>query len=107
MKCRCFPILIYECRPSVLERAMFRRFILAIVAVAALGIMFGATGASADPYKWCAVYTFDIEIRECGFVTIEQCRASISGVGGYCEPNPFYTAPDEKPAKRPRKRHND
>jgi len=76
---------------------------IAIVTVAALGFSFGST-ASAAPYKWCAVYNFDIEIRECLFVTIEQCRASISGVGGYCEPNPFYAGPDGKPAKRTPKR---
>jgi hypothetical protein len=83
---------------------MFRRFIIAIASVVAFGIWFGET-ASADPYKWCANYTFGT--RNCGFVTIEQCRASVSGVGGSCAPNPSYTGPDEKPAKRTRKRHND
>jgi hypothetical protein len=94
-------------RPGVLERAMFRRFILAIIAVAAFGIMFGATGASADPYKWCAVYNMLGGGRDCGFVTIEQCRATISGIGGDCELNQFYTGPNEKPAKRTRKRRHD
>jgi hypothetical protein len=79
---------------------MFRRFIFAIIAVAVLGIMFGATGASADPYKWCSVG----EATNCGFVTLEQCRG---GSHRSCQLNPFYTGPDEKPAKRPRKRHND
>jgi hypothetical protein len=23
-------------------------------------------------------------------VTIEQCRANVSGIGGFCNPNPFY-----------------
>lgn len=26
----------------------------------------------------------------CGFLTIEQCRASVSGIGGFCVPNQFY-----------------
>ena len=26
-------------------------------------------------------------------MTIEQCRATVAGVGGYCTPNPFYTGP--------------
>ena len=26
----------------------------------------------------------------CGFLTIEQCRATVSGIGGFCEPNQFY-----------------
>ena len=86
-----------------LERAMFRRIVVTVGAIAAFGISL-VTTAAADPYRWCAVYSYDVEIRNCGFVTIEQCRAAISGVGGYCEANPFYTGPDEKPAKPARKR---
>jgi Protein of unknown function (DUF3551) len=26
----------------------------------------------------------------CGFFTIEQCRATVSGIGGFCVPNQFY-----------------
>ena len=36
----------------------------------------------------------------CYFKTIEQCRATISGVGGTCRPNPFYTGPATPPPKR-------
>ena len=39
---------------------------------------------AADPYKWCAVDGGGG--TNCGFSTIEQCRASISGMGGSCEP---------------------
>ena len=40
-----------------------------------------------------------------GFVTIEQCRATVSGVGGYCKPNPFYdgqpiVTPEAGPAQQ-------
>jgi hypothetical protein len=89
-----------------MENVMLRRFIITIATVVAFGIWFGAT-ASADPYKWCAVYNMFGGGRDCGFVTLEQCRVTISGIGGDCEINPFYTGPDEKPAKRPRKRHHD
>jgi hypothetical protein len=41
--------------------------------------------ASADPYRWCAIDNVGGGTN-CGFVTVEQCRASISGVGGSCEP---------------------
>jgi hypothetical protein len=83
---------------------MLRRFVTAIVTVVAFSISFGAT-ASADPYKWCAVYggRDGGNGTNCGFVTLEQCRATISGNGGDCEINQFYTGPDEKPAKRKRK----
>ena len=33
----------------------------------------------------------------CGFLTIEQCRATVSGIGGFCVPNQFYNP--QRPAK--------
>jgi len=83
------------------------KFMLAmIMAVLATSLM-PATG-QADPYKWCAHYSGDDGGggTNCGFVTIEQCRATISGIGGYCELNPFYTGPAERPAKRASKPRN-
>jgi len=50
-------------------------------------------------YPWCAVYGDDFGSSNCGFSTIEQCRATVSGIGGFCELNPFY-----KP-RQPVKRH--
>src|SRR5262245_50724950 len=41
--------------------------------------------ASADPCRWCAIYSLGGGTN-CGLATVEQCRASISGVGGVCEP---------------------
>jgi len=63
--------------------------------------------ASAQPahieYPWCAVYGGDAGgASNCGFTTIEQCRATVSGIGGSCEPNQFYTA--SRPAVHHRKR---
>jgi Protein of unknown function (DUF3551) len=86
------------------ENVMFRRLLMqrwcAIAfAMLALLVVFAPSLARADTYKWCAVK----EATNCGFVTIEQCRAAISGTGGSCELNQFYTRPDEKPAKRPPK----
>lgn len=49
----------------------------------AASMLIGA--ASADPYRWCAIESVGGGTN-CGFVTIEQCRASVSGVGGFCEP---------------------
>jgi hypothetical protein len=45
-----------------------------------------------DPYPWCAFYSggAGFSASNCGFLTLEQCRAAISGVGGFCEPNQFY-----------------
>lgn len=45
-----------------------------------------------DPYRWCAVYAggAGFSATNCGFLTLEQCRATVSGIGGFCEPNQFY-----------------
>ena len=37
-----------------------------------------------DPYPWCAVYSGDAGgASNCGFLTIDQCRATVSGIGGF------------------------
>jgi hypothetical protein len=40
---------------------------------------------SRGPTRWCAAYQNGSQ--NCGFSTLDQCRASISGVGGTCIPN--------------------
>lgn len=47
--------------------------------------------ASADPNRWCATDSIGGGAN-CGFVTLEQCRASVSGVGGFCEPKQIVPA---------------
>jgi hypothetical protein len=53
-----------------------------IIASASMSSMVGS--GTADPYKWCAVESGGS--TNCSFMTIEQCRATISGNGGSCEP---------------------
>ena len=62
----------------------------------------------AAEYPWCAQYSGEDSGggRNCGFVSLEQCQITIRGMGGFCEPNGFYTGAVERPAKRARKRHN-
>ena len=68
------------------------------VFVAAAASMFvSVVVTSADPYKWCAVESGGG--TNCGFVTIEQCRATISGRGGFCEPKQV-VPPNLSPAAR-------
>ena len=47
------------------------------------------TTVQADPYRWCAMYRAK-GATNCYFVTLQQCQAAISGVGGFCQPNNFY-----------------
>ena len=54
-------------------------------------------------YPWCAVYGGDMGgASNCGFSTIEQCRLTVSGIGGSCEPNQFYHPPKTSVRKRKR-----
>jgi len=40
-----------------------------------------------DPYPWCAVYSGDGGGgTNCGFLTIQQCRDTVSGIGGFSHP---------------------
>lgn len=73
-----------------------------VIAVASVtSLLLIASPAAADPNKWCAAYRNGG--TNCGFTTIEQCRASVSGVGGFCQPNAFYTGPEKTSAQRSQK----
>ena len=45
-----------------------------------------------DNTRWCAQYSGGRfgGGTNCGFFTLEQCRATVSGIGGFCVPNQFY-----------------
>jgi len=67
-----------------------------IAAFVSLPMLFASsTGpAAADPYRWCAQYGPDGDGgTNCYFLTLEQCQAAVSGNGGFCTPNNFYTGP--------------
>ena len=72
--------------------------VLATLAILMIGS--AADTAQADPYKWCALYSGGRlgGSTSCYFVTIEQCQAAVSGVGGFCAPNTFY---DGLPVRTP------
>lgn len=79
-----------------------------LVTVAAVAAAFiHVPSARAQIYPWCANYS-DMDGgggSNCGFTTREQCLATISGIGGYCDLNAFYRRGTERPAvKRLRQR---
>jgi hypothetical protein len=65
---------------------------LALGVIAAAGVF--ASAAEAQNYQWCAEYagTPDGPVN-CGFVTFEQCLATVRGVGGFCVRNNTYQPP--------------
>ena len=71
----------------------------------AFGILLAAlTGgtidmARADPYPWCAVMGNPSDVgTNCYYMTLQQCQASVSGIGGFCTHNNFY---DGRPVTTP------
>ena len=60
--------------------------------------------AAAVEYAWCAYYGDSNGGINCGFDTLEQCRAALSGNGGTCQPNPAYAATrtSTPPTRKPR-----
>ncbi|MBI1201412.1 MAG: DUF3551 domain-containing protein [Rhodopseudomonas sp.] len=80
-------------------------FVVALLACAATAGLWLTTAAPAqaeEPYRWCAEYSGSegSDGVNCGFDTLAQCRATISGIGGNCYENPAYPAPRPKPKKR-------
>jgi Protein of unknown function (DUF3551) len=49
-----------------------------------------ATPALAQDYPWCALYDTGDQAINCGFISREQCMATVSGIGGFCMPNNTY-----------------
>jgi len=61
--------------------------------------------ATADPYKWCAVRGGSGS-SSCYFLTIDQCRAAISGGTSFCTENPFYDGRPVDPSGSSQGRRN-
>jgi len=74
-----------------------------LLAGSCVAILTGFAAAPADAqqareYPWCARY--DWTTSNCGFVSFQQCLATIQGIGGRCEINPRYTPPRQKQQRR-------
>ena len=67
-------------------------FVLGIFAVvAAMGMR-----AEAQNYPWCAYYSGGDGGgggTNCGFISFEQCMATVRGIGGFCDQNTQYQPP--------------
>ena len=84
------------------------RFNLALFTAVGIAAMTAlAAPAAAIEYPWCAQYSgMGGGGRNCGFSTIEQCMDTVRGMGGFCEPNLFYTGSTEQGPRRARRRQD-
>jgi hypothetical protein len=59
-----------------------------------VGIFGGGTRVEAQDYPWCAQYSVgDENGLNCGFISFNQCMATVRGVGGFCILNNTYQPP--------------
>jgi hypothetical protein len=85
---------VYAASGRVIRRARMRSVVLA----AAVAVLACVSGDAMAQGAWCAE---DMNARNCGFHTREQCLAAASGLGADCYPSPFAaTAPPAEPRKR-------
>ena len=71
---------------------LFRTKVMAALLAAPMALVqTPANALRCDNTRWCAQYSGRSGgATNCGFFTLEQCRATVSGIGGFCVPNQFY-----------------
>lgn len=76
-------------------------------ALAAVLLSFSMSPASAQPYPYCAIAGGYNSYENCHYPSFGACMAAVSGVGGFCQPNPrflgYYDARGEQPLRRKRR----
>src|SRR5438132_4361408 len=82
-----------------IEEAFMRAIPMTAITFAAL--LLSGNVARADG-SWCAQYGTGFSGKNCGFYSFEQCRASVSGIGGFCQRNVF-SANAAEPRRRYRR----
>jgi hypothetical protein len=108
-----FAVLKLSRRPSIRRRIpelslehLMRTMALATLAAICLLPALNPTPAAADQYRWCAHYgNAGDGFTNCYFVTFQQCQWAISGNGGYCAENQFYTRTAAAPVRRKPRAH--
>jgi hypothetical protein len=75
--------------------------LLCAAAIVAVTSVLG-TPAQAQNYPWCAQYSGGAlgGATNCGFVSFQQCLATVSGIGGFCVRNTLNEPPPGPQARR-------
>jgi Protein of unknown function (DUF3551) len=67
------------------RRAIMRATDLISVSLMMMTLL--VTDADAASNRWCA--SIPKRSENCAYATLDQCRAYVLGLGGWCRPNPF------------------
>src|SRR5215510_8031539 len=70
------------------EEAVMRTIPLVLITFVALFLSTSAARAGANG-SWCANYGTGHSGINCSYTSQQQCLASVSGIYGFCQPNPF------------------
>jgi Protein of unknown function (DUF3551) len=66
-----------------------RTIALVLISFVALSLSPTAARAGANG-SWCANYGTGLDVAiNCSYTSFEQCRATVSGIYGFCTPNPY------------------
>ena len=77
-----------------------RIILFAILAAVLLGDIQAASAQSPYSYPWCGIRGRSGGMS-CYYTSWEQCRTTLSGIGGLCIQSPYYHAPPPpQPARR-------
>ena len=90
---------------SLLSKSLLSKSCLLLLGIVAASIAPG-TPARAQNYPWCAQYMGGDTGggMNCGFVSFEQCMATVRGMGGFCMANNTYVPPAGPRAPNARRR---
>jgi hypothetical protein len=85
-----------------MSRALIIISAVAVIALVGCTTQYQLPASDAEaigPFAWCADVGGDVGTVNCGFVTLEQCRANVIGIGGQCYPNPERGVAEQKPPR--------
>jgi hypothetical protein len=83
-------------------RGMMQEAVMRTIAIGLVALFLSTFGASAG--TWCAHLAVPPGSTSCSFYSMQQCQATVSGVGGFCAPNPF-AAYAAEPRRHYRRHH--
>lgn len=89
-------------------KAQVIRLLWAAAVLSAVMVAGGGPARAAGDAPWCAVYDFGFgdAAWDCQYRSIEDCRPHvIAGNRGFCNPNPYFRAPQPRAVRRQHRRH--
>jgi hypothetical protein len=82
---------------------MLRTSLLSLALIAGAALATATPGRTEIEYPWCSVTSAGQSgTPSCRYATLEQCQAFVSGLNGFCQPNPRATAQPQMKGRRVR-----